>query len=60
LKASVAKLRYLTPGDFNAAVRKSGLTAAGLTTSGLVQALEAEVAIKSGVTKRGIGFAAQM
>ena len=60
LKSHVVKLRYLTPGDFKAAVRKSGLTAAGLTAEGLIQALEAEVAMKSEATKRGIGFAAQM
>jgi len=60
LKASLARLRYLTPGDFKAAVRKSRLTVSGLTAQGLVQALEAEVAMKPGAAKRGMGFAAEL
>jgi transitional endoplasmic reticulum ATPase len=56
LKARIARLRYLTPGDFRAAVRKCQLTADGLTPSGLVQALEGEVAVKPVAASRGIGF----
>lgn len=60
LRGGIAKLRYLTPGDFKAAVRKSGLTAEGLTPQGLVQSLESEVAMKAAAKSREIGFAAQI
>lgn len=60
LERRLRTLKFLTPGDFKAAIRGASLTAEGVAPESLLAALEAENRTKTERVGRPIGFVAAM